>query len=60
MIFTVPMSGSEVVNSKTEIHRTNTAGEVSVRCYIYMYFHFYNIYIYAMSPLLNARVTLLR
>ena len=32
--FTVPLWGSEVANSKTEIHLTNTAGEVSMRCYI--------------------------
>ena len=49
MIFTVQLWGSEVANSKTEIHLTNTAGEVSMRCHIY-----------AMSLLLNARVTLLR
>ena len=28
MIFTVPMWGSEVANSKTDIHVTNTASEV--------------------------------
>ena len=49
MIFTVPLWGFEVANSKTEIHLTSTAGEVGMRCHIY-----------AMSPLLNARVTLLR
>ena len=47
--FTVPLWGSEVANSKTEIHLTNTAGEVGMQCHIY-----------AMSLLLNARVTLLR
>ena len=36
-------------NSKTEIHLTNTAVEVGMQCHIY-----------AMSLLLNARVTLLR
>ena len=49
MIFTLPMWGSEVPDSETEIHLTNTAGEVGMRYHIY-----------AMSPLLNARVTLLR
>ena len=49
MISTLPMWGSEVANSKTEINLTNTAGEVGMRCHIY-----------AMSPLMNARVTLLR
>ena len=48
-IFTVPMWGAEVANSKTEVHLTNRAGEVGMRCDIY-----------AMSPLLNARATLLR
>ena len=32
MIFTVPMWGSEVANSKTEIHLTNTASEVTWAC----------------------------
>ena len=32
MIFTVPMWGSEVANSKTEIHITNTASEVMWLC----------------------------
>ena len=36
MIFTVPLWGSEVANSKTEIHLTNTAGEVGMRCHIYI------------------------
>ena len=49
MIFTVPLWGSEVANSKTEIHLTNTPVEVGMQCHIY-----------AMSLLLNARVTLLR
>ena len=49
MIFTVPLWGSEVTNSKTEIHFTNTAVEVGMQRHIY-----------AMSLLLNARVTLLR
>ena len=49
VIFTVPLWGSEVANSKTEIHFTNTAVEVGMQCHIY-----------AMSLLLNARVTLLR
>ena len=49
MIFTVPLWGSEVANSKTEIHPTNTAVEVGMQRHIY-----------AMSLLLNARVTLLR
>ena len=49
MIFAVPLWGCEVANSKTDIHLTNTTGEVGVRCHIF-----------AMSPLLNARVTLLR
>ena len=49
MVFTVPMWGSEDANSKTEIHITNTAGEVGMLCHMY-----------AMSPLLNARVTVLR
>ena len=35
MVFTVPLGGSEVANSKTEIHVTNTAGEVGMRCHIY-------------------------
>ena len=30
MIFTVPLWGSEVANSKTEIHLTNTAVEVGI------------------------------
>ena len=49
MIFTVPLWGSEVANSKTEIHLTNTAVEVGMQRHIY-----------AISLLLNARVTLLR
>ena len=49
MILTVPLWGSEVANSKTDIHLTNTAGEVGMRCHIY-----------AMLLLLNTRVTLLR
>ena len=50
MIFTVPLWGSEVANSKTEIHLTHTAVEVGMQRHIY-----------AMSLLLlNARVTLLR
>ena len=49
MIFTLPMWGSAVVNVKTEIHLTSTSDEVVMRCHIY-----------AMSPLLNARVILLR
>ena len=49
MIFTVPLWGSEVANSKTEIHLTNTAFEMGMQRHIY-----------AMSLLLNARVTLLR
>ena len=32
MIFTVPMWGSEVANSKTEIHLTKTASEVIWAC----------------------------
>ena len=48
MIFNVRLCGSEVANSKTEIHLTKTAGEVGMRCHIY-----------AMSLVLNARVTLL-
>ena len=32
MIFTVPMWGSEVANSKTEIHVTSTASEVTWVC----------------------------
>ena len=32
MIFTVPMWGSEVAISKTEIHLTNTASEVTWAC----------------------------
>ena len=32
VVFTVPMWGSEVVNSKTEIHITNAAGEVMWSC----------------------------
>ena len=32
MIFTVPMWGSEVANSKTEIHLTNTPSEVTWAC----------------------------
>ena len=35
MIFTVPMWGSEVANSKAEIHLTNTASEVGMRCHHY-------------------------
>ena len=31
MIFTVPLWGSEVANSKTEIHLTNTAVEVGMQ-----------------------------
>ena len=46
MIFTVPLWGSEVANSKTEIHLTNTAVEVGMQRDIY-----------AMSLLLKARVT---
>ena len=34
MIFTVPMWGSEVANSKTEIHITITASEVMWLCYV--------------------------
>ena len=49
MIFTVPLWGSEVANSKTEIHVTNTAVDVGMQRHIY-----------AMSLLLSARVTLLR
>ena len=49
MTFTVPLWGSEVANSKTEIYLTNTAVEVGMRRHIY-----------AMSLLLNARVTLHR
>ena len=32
MIFAVPMWGSEVANSKTEIHLTNTPSEVTWAC----------------------------
>ena len=32
MIFTVPMWGSEVANSKTKIHITNTRSEVTWAC----------------------------
>ena len=32
MIFTVPMSGSEVAKSKTEMHITNAASEVMWSC----------------------------
>ena len=32
MIFTVPMGGSEVANSKTELHLTNTPSEVTWAC----------------------------
>ena len=32
MIFTVPMWGSEVAHSKTGIHLTNTASEVTWAC----------------------------
>ena len=32
MVFTVPMWGSEVANSKTEIHLTNTPIEVTWAC----------------------------
>ena len=49
MIFAVLLWGSEVANSKTEIHLTNTAVEVGMQRRIN-----------AMSLLLNARVTLLR
>ena len=49
MIFTVPLWGSEVANSKTEMHHTNTAVEVGMQRRIY-----------AMSLLLKARVTSLR
>ena len=49
MIFTLPIWGSKVDNSITEIHHTNTAGQVCMRCHICV-----------MLPLLNARVTLLR
>ena len=35
MIFTVPLWGSEVANSKTEIHLTNTAVEVGMQRHIY-------------------------
>ena len=49
MMFTVPMCGPEVANSKIEMHLTNTAGEVGMRCYIY-----------ATSPHLNVRANLLR
>ena len=49
MIFTMPLWGSEVANSKTEINLTNTAVEVGMQRHIY-----------AMSLLLNARVTLHR
>ena len=33
MIFTLPMWGSAVVNFKTEIHPTNTSGEVVLIMY---------------------------
>ena len=49
MIFTVPLWGSEVANSRTEIHLTNTAVEVGMQRHVY-----------AMSLLLKARVTSLR
>ena len=49
MIFTVSLWGSEVANSKTEIHLTNIAVEVGMQRHIY-----------AMSILLKARVTSLR
>ena len=49
LIFAVLLWGSEVANSKTEIHITNTAVEVGMQRNIF-----------AMSLLLNARVTLLR
>ena len=49
MIFTVPLWGSEVANSKTEMHLTNTAVEVGMQRHLN-----------AMSLLLNARVTLHR
>ena len=42
MIFTLPLWSSDVANSKTEIHLTNTAVEVGMQRHIY-----------AMSPLLN-------
>ena len=47
MIFTLPMWGSEVANFKTEIHLTNTAGEVGMRCHIYATYriHFIKGYI---------------
>ena len=32
MIYTVPMWGSEVANSNTEIHLTDTASEVTWAC----------------------------
>ena len=32
--FHVPLWGSEVATSKTEMHLTNTAGEVGMRCHI--------------------------
>ena len=82
MTFTVPLWGSEVANSKTEILFTNTAGEVGMQCHIlricdvttieregdftwlgiYMLLSFVKVVSrgHAMSPLLNARVTLLR
>ena len=34
MIFAVPMWGSEVANSKTEIHLTNTPSEVTWACHV--------------------------
>ena len=40
MIFTVQLWGSEVANSRTEIHLTNTTGEVGMRCHIYMRCHY--------------------
>ena len=36
MIFSLPMCGSEVANSKTEIHLTNTAGEVGMRYHVHI------------------------
>ena len=32
MIFALPMWGSEVANSKTELHLTNTSSEVTWAC----------------------------
>ena len=35
IIFILPMWGSEVANSDTEIHLANTSGEVGMRCHTY-------------------------